>query len=370
VNQCSPILAGFRPAVRVALLALAAACSSLWLAGCSESNPADPGSRTLTVDASGGGDYRTIQEALTAARSIDVVVIQPGTYTGPGNRNLAFANTSPTVMGAGSRDDTVIDCGGTGRGFYIDGSSSPVIENLVITGGDTLRGAGMYLEGSSVTIRNVRFVANEASYGGGGVYSRNGSPVLEDVLFNDNSSNVEGGGMTCVSSDATLDGVTFLRNGAYGSGGGLACVFSSPEISNCVFLDNYAVFGGGVFCGESSPTITSCTFVENEGSQGSAVCAQDDSTPEIRYTIIAFGQPGDGIFCDGSSPYTTLSCVFGNGTLNEICGSYTTSMLYEDPLLCDVQYEDLTLRADSPCLPENNEWGVRMGAFGEGCDAP
>ena len=26
-----------------------------------------------------------------------------------------------------------------------------------------------------------------------------------------------------------------------------------------------------------------------------------------------------------------------------------------------------SLAADSPCLPQNNDWGVQMGAFGQGC---
>jgi predicted outer membrane repeat protein len=338
------------------------------MSGCSEDNPAEVGPRTLTVDAGGGGDYTTIQAALTAARDEDVVVIEPGTYSGPGNKNLTFRGTSPTVTGAERRDLVVIDCEGDGRGFYIDGGSSPVIENLSVTGGDTLRGGGMYLENSSPTLRNVRFSSNRASYGGGGIYSRNGDPVLENVVFEDNSSTVEGGGMLCLHSDAVLDSVTFRQNQAV-SGGGLACIFSDPTLTRCVFWANETVFGA-IYCGTSSPMITSCTIVGNNGSAGSGIYCASGSSAEIRRTIIANGQAGEGIVCDGSTPYTTLCCFFGNGTFNEVCGTYTTSMVYEDPLFCDVYYGELTLAADSPCLPENNDWEVLIGAFGQGCDEP
>jgi len=350
------------------LLALLAALAVLALAGCSEDNPAEVGPREITVDAGGGGDYTTIQAALTAARDQDVVVIEPGTYSGPGNRNLTFGGSSPTVTGAEDRDLVVIDCGGAGRGFYMGGSSSPVIENLTVTGGDTVRGGGMYLEGSSPTLRNIRFISNYASYGGGGIYSRNGDPVLENVVFEENTSTVEGGGMLCLHSDAVLDGVAFERNQAV-SGGGLACIFSDPALTRCVFWDNDTVFGV-IYCGTSSPTITSCTVVGNNGSACSGVYCASGSSAEIRQTIVANGQAGEAIVCDGSTPYTTLSCFFGNGTLNEVCGTYTTSMLYEDPLFCDAYYGELTLAAGSPCLPDSNDWGVLIGAFGQGCDEP
>ncbi|MCK4512529.1 hypothetical protein KAW64_12370, partial [bacterium] len=126
--------------------------------------------------------------------------------------------------------------------------------------------------------------------------------------------------------------------------------------------------GGALYCGASHPSITSCTFVENEGAQGGSIYCRDGSAPEIRHTIIAYSSPGEALFCEASMPSTTLSCIFENGELNELCGSYTTSILYVDPLFCDLYSGDLTLAADSECLPENNTWGIQIGALGEGCE--
>jgi predicted outer membrane repeat protein len=346
-----------------------AAVAAVAITGCSEKNPVEAGPRTLTVDAGGGGDYTTIQAALTVARSEDVVVIEPGVYEGPGNKNLVFPNASPTVMGAGTMDQTIINCDGSGRAFYIDGDSNPVIENLSIAGGDTLNGGGMYLEGTSPTLRNVRFNGNHATYGGGGVYSRNGNPSFEQVLFEYNTTSVEGGGLLSVHGEPSLDGVRFTNNVA-SSGAGLACIFSSPSLIECVFWNNEAVFGGAIYCGGSDPEIENCTIAANQASFGSGVYCADGSSASIRRTIIAFGQLGEGVACSGSTPYTTLSCVFANGELNELCGTYTTSMVYEDPLFCDPYYGDLTLAAASPCLPDNNDWGILIGALAQGCDEP
>ena len=347
----------------------AAFAAALALSGCSSSNPAGPSlGQSFLVDLTGAGDFLTIQEGLNAASDGDTVLIAPGVYTGPGNRNLRFGGVSTVVRGLASRDETVIDCEGIGRGFYIGGGAAPVIENLMVTNGDTINGGGMYLEGTSPTLLNVRFVTNAAIDGGGGLYSRNGSPTLEDVLFDDNTADVQGGGMLCIGSSASLTDVVFFRNAAQGSGGGLACVFSSPALSGCVFRENSSVFGGALYCGDSDPSITSCTIVESEGFMGSSVCCTDGSAPAIRHTIIAYGGPGEALYCDGSAPYTTLSCIFANGELNELCGSYTTSMLYTDPLFCDIGSGDLTLQSGSECLPENNSWGIQIGALGEGCE--
>ncbi|MCK4409539.1 MAG: hypothetical protein KAW67_05610, partial [Candidatus Eisenbacteria sp.] len=249
------------------------------------------------------------------------------------------------------------------------GGAAPVIENLMVTNGDTIKGGGMYLEGTSPTLRNVRFVDNASIDGGGGLYSRNGSPTLGNVLFDDNTAAVQGGGMLCVSSSATLTDVMFFRNAAQGSGGGMACMFSSPSVTGTVFRRNSAGLGGALYCGASHPEVTSCTFVENEGAQGGSIYCRDGSAPAITHTIIAYSSPGEALYCDNSVPFTTLSCIHANGELNELCGTYTTSILYLDPLFCDLESGDLTLAGHSECLPENNSWDILIGAHGWGCDA-
>ena len=49
-----------------------------------------------------------------------------------------------------------------------------------------------------------------------------------------------------------------------------------------------------------------------------------------------------------------------------MCGPYNDN-LFEDPLFCDVFAPDLTLCQTSPCLPENNVFGVLIGAHEQGC---
>ena len=67
------------------------------------------------------------------------------------------------------------------------------------------------------------------------------------------------------------------------------------------------------------------------------------------------------------------SDAFGNaganygGTLADPTG--TDGNISEDPLFCDLEQDDYHVGSDSPCLPQNNECGVLIGANGPGCAA-
>jgi hypothetical protein len=104
-----------------------------------------PGAATRTVAPDGSGDYPTIQAAIDACDSLDVVELLDGVFTGPGNRNLDFGGKTITVRS--HSDDPracTIDCEGVGapydearRGFLFHSGEGPasVIRGLTITRG-------------------------------------------------------------------------------------------------------------------------------------------------------------------------------------------------------------------------------------------
>ena len=61
--------------------------------------------------------HLSIQSALDAAQSGDTVLVAPGIYEGPANRNLDFRGKALSVIARAGPSATVLDCGGRGRGF-------------------------------------------------------------------------------------------------------------------------------------------------------------------------------------------------------------------------------------------------------------
>ncbi len=106
---------------------------------------APAGALTRVVAPDGGGEYPTIQAAIDASDSLDVVELLDGVFAGPGNRNLDFGGRTITVR---SRSDNpracVIDCEGDGaavgearRGFLFQSGEGPaaVVRGVTITRG-------------------------------------------------------------------------------------------------------------------------------------------------------------------------------------------------------------------------------------------
>jgi hypothetical protein len=73
----------------------------------------------------------TIQQGITAAANGDTVLIAPGTYTGPSNRNLSFLNKDLVLRSEQGPTVTTIDCQSLGRGFILlDAESSASAPSL------------------------------------------------------------------------------------------------------------------------------------------------------------------------------------------------------------------------------------------------
>ena len=101
-----------------------------------------------SVKADGTGTYPTIQAAIDVAAAGDEVVLQPGTYTGDGNRDIDFRGKAITVRSTNPRDPavvaaTVVDCQAEypdcHRGFlFASGeTASSILSGLTIRNGQT-----------------------------------------------------------------------------------------------------------------------------------------------------------------------------------------------------------------------------------------
>ena len=80
--------------------------------------PASVWSETFFVDDNDPAEFKTLQGAVDAARDGDLIVVNPGLYTGPGNCDIDLRGKAIRIRGDDPLDPevveaTVIDCGGT-----------------------------------------------------------------------------------------------------------------------------------------------------------------------------------------------------------------------------------------------------------------
>lgn len=247
-------------------------------------------------------EYSTIQVAIDAAAAGDIVIIEPGTYTGDGNRDLDFGGKAITVRSINPEDPcvviaTVIDCNASAsdrhRGFYFHNDEGPdsVVAGLTITKGyapesgshnDSLGGGiRCYGGGGGPTIKNCVITNNTADNFGGGIYG--GARSVINCIITSNSAGLGGGGIAFCSGK--IVGCRISGNSAFvGMGGGGLYGCHHGSITNCLISDNWSGSDGGGLTNCLSP-VTNCILWGNSPDQASA---------SVRYSNIQGGYPGEG----------------------------------------------------------------------------
>lgn len=262
--------------------------------------------RTWYVQADGLGDAPTIQEAIDSTTHGDTVSVVDGIHTGFGNRNLDLKGRRILLTSVNGPVAAIIDAEGT-----------PSVPRRVFTlqqGEDT-------------------------------------ETIIEGLT-------IRGG-----------YGPTFSGSS---SGGGMLCNESSPIVRNCIFTGNGAITGAAVYAFRSSAQFFNCTFVDNSATLGAALFCYDQSAVSLENCIIAFNPQGQPASCyESSSATATCTDVYGNAGGDWVgClagqdganGNFST-----DPLFCNLEAGELYLGDNSPCVPDNNDCAVLIGALESGC---
>ncbi len=264
---------------------------------------------TYTVVPDGKTGFPTIQAAVDATRDGDVVVLEAGTYTGSGNRDVDLRGKAITIRSADPENPdvvqaTVLDCQGNEksphRGFYVVNANGATLAGLAITNGVAEVGGAVYCANSDLTLSHCRIVGNAALSGGdgGGVYAINSVLYVSDCTVTDNTAGpggdsefapARGGHGGGIYADSLLVTESTIADNAAGKGG---AGIQGAEGGH----------GGGIYGGRM--TIENCTI------EGNAAGAGGDSTNGEK-GIAGKGGDGGGIFCSDSLQITG-SLVAGN----------------------------------------------------------
>ena len=372
------------------------------------------GAEATTIDCEGQGRgfrFHSGEDTTCVVRGFSVI----GGYAENGGGVIIEGDSSPVIEDCIFRDCVAAVAGGA---VYCSSDYARVWLRGCSFYGNTAeldRGAGVFCLGGWLQLSDCVFAGNSAPNSGGAVYSGECSypATIVRCVFESNTTTWNGGGVftesyihdsmspLASSSDAPprvpflLEDCVFLDNAA-GRLGGAICLWggglgASGDVVNCRFVRNSAERGGAVadesglgsligcvFSRNSAETggglnvrnwgpmfFESCTFSFNEASSGSAFnCGRFHRT--LTNLIIAFSSGGEAVVCSGDPPLLTHSVIYGNTHGDKLCCDMVDN-LFVDPLFCDAALDDLTLCANSSCLPDSNAWGELVGAMGKGC---
>ncbi len=275
---------------------------------------------TVTVDDDGSADFDTLQAALDAATTGDVVLVADGIYTGPGNRGLEFDGKNITLRSENGPATCIIDCRRQDRAFYVHDEEGPscLIEGFTIINGSASNGGAIYCYRASPTIRDCIFTDNGASSYGGAIACRYGRPMIDHCVVRNNAAG-DGGGIYCeYDAEPTIVACTIIGNRAEWTAGGIDCAYDSAvTIVNCVLAANSSGRDGGAVCvGNVSPIITNCTIASNTAdNDGGGIFCEYGSSPRITNCLF-HGNLNHAIYEDSTSAEPEVSfCLFADNTV-------------------------------------------------------
>jgi hypothetical protein len=357
------------------------------------------------VNVDGTGDAPTIQAAIDSTRTGDQILVEPGKYF----ENLHTKGKTFTLMSTDGPDVTCIDGrNGATSVLLSDFFESPatVVEGFTLQNGigtvllrqDGVRqlryGGAIAILRASTTVRNCIVRDNGANVGGG-IYGLTSTSLFEDVVVEGNFAG-DGGGIAVENSEGIrFRNVTVRNNLAVFGGGFLIGINTFGSFQDCWFENNKATEAGLFQISDSNVQLTNCVAIDQQAAEASIGTLYSGNVRFLQSTLVrssggAFDAPflisvdGGGLLLLERSilafneAAAFLSC--GDGEVRITCCDIfptfptsppciiTSETIYLDPMFCDLENHDLTLRSDSPCAEENSPPGCGLiGAFPVGC---
>jgi len=312
------------------------------------------------------GEYPTIAAALEVAQEGDVVAVAPGVY----EEHSLVLHRGVSLVGQGATpDDVVIDAHHSGRTLAMLESEALLTMVTLINGAPGMAGpnqqmgGNLLLHGGGPRVENVHIFDGEQILGGGVALRDCDGAELTDCVIKGNSSLSLGGGIYIANTIAT-------------------------SVRNTLLTENTAAMAGGAwYAARDILFMDNCTVVSNrapQGAEGVSFGIDGGLGPQIRNTICVDNVPEDVpevdiitehvLLSDGAGQATN-NCTLRNepgwlGYLQHQIDNPGYDNLEADPLFCGDHPDFATIFGvgdTSPCLPQNNDCGELIGAYGQAC---
>lgn len=328
----------------------------------------------------------TLRAAMDVAATGDLIILEPGIYTGPDNTDLRFGGKNVTIRSVNPADTavvaaTVIDCQGSSdqprRAFIFDNGEGPgaVLNGLTIRNGYPRdNGGAIYCYYSNPTFKNCVIENNTASgykKAGGAIALYNSSPRIINCRIRNNSASSYGGGISCRdSSEPWISNCEILDNTAGTEGGGLyGWVNARVTLENTVIAGNHAgEAGGGVYFYESTPEDVNDIIDDTSVGLLGATATRDPNAPSVSFCTIADNTSdglGGGLFCMDSIVRLHNSILWNNqcseptgGQITMTDDSLSGTLLKVD--YCNITGLDQGHYVDAQCTLEWGEGNIEV----------
>ncbi len=242
----------------------------------------------------------TIQAAINAANSGDIVLVLDGVYSGTGNHTIDFLGKNITLQSMSGPDECAIDvkAGPSNQhgAFYLHSgeTNAAVIQGFTISGGWLFNGPAMLLFNSSPTVRDCVFTANHADCWGGALYfDSNANPRFENCKFTDNYSTDDGGAVFGFNGSPVFTNCLFANNAAPTLAGAILTWGSNnaPRMINCTVTGNSASYGAAIY---SNNLIVENSIIWGNTGDDQQIYSVTGGTLAVRYSNVQGGFAGVG----------------------------------------------------------------------------
>ena len=321
----------------------------------------------MTINASGTGDFPTIENGITYLCSEgNTIWLEDGVFTGDENKNLDFLGKTLTIRSVSNNpEQCIIDCENSGRGFDLDSGEtvSTIIQGITIRNGNsgTASGGGIRCQNASPSIINCIIEYCQGDKGGGIALWSESNAAITGCSISGNTAADDGGAVYLEESSPIITKCFVDSNAASDIGGGIYSrnTNSLPQISNCVITSNTGNWGGGLAFYLNSPEVANCTLADNHAiHEGGGVSAYSAS-PKLVNCIIwgntaVDAEPIIGLRGSGSAPSLDYCDIDDSGCPSSV--SICTSCLYNlDPAFTGGSPCDYHLTFNSACIDQGTD---------------